>query len=212
MSDIGRHIVKFRKTKGLSQEALGEQLHVTRQTISSWENERTLPDIQMLSSIAKSLDVSIEQIIYGRDIKIEPRDVTLYKRTAVISALATVVCICAALLIRPHMGHTIDTYRIMPELLYMSVLCPLSYIWGAICFLSVVSLIADISLPNYRWRLSFAIIGAGTVLVFIYFVLVVYSVVPGGLWAHRCWFWIAHNPYIFLLPGVCLFFGLNRRS
>jgi len=49
MSDIGRHIVKYRKAKGLSQEALGEQLHVTRQTISSWENERTLPDIQMLS-------------------------------------------------------------------------------------------------------------------------------------------------------------------
>jgi len=212
MSDIGRHIVKYRKAKGLSQEALGEQLHVTRQTISSWENERTLPDIQMLSSIAKSLDVSIEQIIYGRDVRIEPRDVTRYKRIASISAMATIVCIIAALLIKPHMGHTIDTYRVLPELLYMSILCPLAYFMGAVCVFSLVSLTADIFVPSYSLRMAFSIIGAGIMLAFFYFVLVVYLDIPCGLWANHGWFWMAHNPYVFLLPGACLFFGTNRRS
>ena len=35
---LGKHILKYRKLKGLSQEELGKLLHVSRQTISKWES------------------------------------------------------------------------------------------------------------------------------------------------------------------------------
>lgn len=34
---LGENILKLRKQRGLSQEQLGEQVDVTRQTISNWE-------------------------------------------------------------------------------------------------------------------------------------------------------------------------------
>lgn len=37
-SIVGACIFRERKKTGLSQEALAEQLHVTRQTISNWES------------------------------------------------------------------------------------------------------------------------------------------------------------------------------
>lgn len=36
---VGKNIKQFREQKGLSQEQLAEQLHVTRQAVSNWENE-----------------------------------------------------------------------------------------------------------------------------------------------------------------------------
>lgn len=59
-------IFRERKKAGLSQEALAEQLHVTRQTISNWESGRSLPDIESLKALAQALNVPIERLIYDQ--------------------------------------------------------------------------------------------------------------------------------------------------
>ncbi len=41
---LGERILKLRKKQGLSQEQLGEQVNVTRQTISNWELNGTAPN------------------------------------------------------------------------------------------------------------------------------------------------------------------------
>ena len=38
--NIGTQILKIRKEKGLTQEEFGKIFHVTRQTVSNWENEK----------------------------------------------------------------------------------------------------------------------------------------------------------------------------
>lgn len=38
MRDIGKNIKELRRARGLTQEELGERLHVTRQTVSNYEN------------------------------------------------------------------------------------------------------------------------------------------------------------------------------
>ena len=62
---IGQFIATLRKEKDLTQERLGEKLGVTNKTISRWENGNYMPDIEMLSLLAKEFDVSINELISG---------------------------------------------------------------------------------------------------------------------------------------------------
>lgn len=61
----GKFIATLRKEKELSQEHLGEKLGVTNKTISRWENDNYMTDIEMLSLLSKEFDVSINELISG---------------------------------------------------------------------------------------------------------------------------------------------------
>lgn len=63
---VGKNIKSFREQKNITQTELAEKLNVTRQAVSNWENEKTEPDIDTLQKIASALDVSVEELIYGR--------------------------------------------------------------------------------------------------------------------------------------------------
>ena len=56
---IGERIAQKRKELGLSQEALGEQLRVSRQAIYKWEADAALPEIEKLVVLAKLFDVPV---------------------------------------------------------------------------------------------------------------------------------------------------------
>lgn len=55
--------LKLRTSAGLSQEDLAEKLHVTRQAVSRWETEKTLPGPDVLKEISKLFDVSINTLL-----------------------------------------------------------------------------------------------------------------------------------------------------
>lgn len=56
---LGQRIQQLRKEHGMSQEALGEQLGVSRQAISKWESDITIPEIDKLIALAKLFGVSV---------------------------------------------------------------------------------------------------------------------------------------------------------
>ena len=60
---LGERIQKYRKMKGLSQEELGKQLHVSRQTISKWESNQSSPDIQSCKAMADVFGISLEELL-----------------------------------------------------------------------------------------------------------------------------------------------------
>ena len=66
MASISKNIKRLRTAQKLTQEQLAVQLNVTRQTISSWENDRTQPDINMLAALSTALNTDIEDLIYGK--------------------------------------------------------------------------------------------------------------------------------------------------
>ena len=59
---ISEQICVLRKQKGITQKELAEELGVTTQAVSKWENARSWPDIQLLPDIAKIFDVSIDEL------------------------------------------------------------------------------------------------------------------------------------------------------
>ena len=52
MNDFAARLRARRTALGLTQEALAEKLHVTRQAVSSWENGKTQPDLEMLALLS----------------------------------------------------------------------------------------------------------------------------------------------------------------
>ena len=56
---IGQRIAQMRKENNLSQEALGEALGVSRQSISKWESNNALPEIEKLIAMSKLFSVSV---------------------------------------------------------------------------------------------------------------------------------------------------------
>ena len=61
--DLGSKILELRKKQNLSQEKLGEKVGVTRQTISNWELNITLPDTKQLIALSQTLLVSIDELV-----------------------------------------------------------------------------------------------------------------------------------------------------
>ena len=62
MNSIGRTIQCLRRAKGVTQEKMAQQIGVSFQAISKWENEHTLPDIMLLPAIADYFGVSIDDL------------------------------------------------------------------------------------------------------------------------------------------------------
>ena len=56
-------IIQLRTTRGLSQEALADQVFVTRQAVSRWENGETVPNTETLKLLSKLFDVSINTLL-----------------------------------------------------------------------------------------------------------------------------------------------------
>lgn len=61
--NLGEKIFKLRKEKGLSQEALAEQIGTTRQAISKWENNQGFPETEKLLQLSNIFEVSTDFLL-----------------------------------------------------------------------------------------------------------------------------------------------------
>ncbi len=67
---LGNNLFNARKKSGLSQEDVAEKLGVSRQTISKWETDETLPDIRQTKKMALLYKLSLDELIdFDMDIK-----------------------------------------------------------------------------------------------------------------------------------------------
>jgi transcriptional regulator with XRE-family HTH domain len=63
--EFGEQIKALRKKQNMTQEQFADKLNVTRQAVSNWENNRNLPDIEMLIRISTEFHISLDQLILG---------------------------------------------------------------------------------------------------------------------------------------------------
>lgn len=60
---FGEKLFKLRKEKGLSQEALAEQVGTTRQAISKWENDQGFPETEKLLQLSNIFEISTDFLL-----------------------------------------------------------------------------------------------------------------------------------------------------
>ena len=72
MINVGRNLRRLREQRGLTQDALAERLHVTRQAVSNWETGRNQPDLDTLEKAARALGSELEDLL-GEGRPVYPR-------------------------------------------------------------------------------------------------------------------------------------------
>lgn len=61
--DIGKRLRGARQAAGLTQDAVAEELCVTRQTISNWEVGKNLPDIYFVLQLSRLYAISVDTLL-----------------------------------------------------------------------------------------------------------------------------------------------------
>lgn len=65
--DVGKKIKQLRIDKGFNQAELAQQLGLTYQAISNWENGRNTPDLQTIVKIAEIFKISVDEVLLRSD-------------------------------------------------------------------------------------------------------------------------------------------------
>ena len=65
----GNVIKRLRENKKLTQEELAEKINVTGKAVSKWETGQGFPDISLVESLAKALDISVIELLSGECIQ-----------------------------------------------------------------------------------------------------------------------------------------------
>ncbi len=93
--NLGDKIIAIRKENDLTQEKLAEMLHVTRQTVSNWENGKSYPDIATLVLISNVFKISLDDLLKDKKMitvidKMVKKNTTL-KLTIIILLLIVII-------------------------------------------------------------------------------------------------------------------------
>lgn len=95
--DFGKNLKKLRIEKGLTQEQLGEALGISSSAVSSYENNKVLPNEVIKNKIGNYFQINIDQLLnestnerYESEHKIKLIDVELNKMLGNIHALNVV--------------------------------------------------------------------------------------------------------------------------
>ncbi len=60
---LGERLLYLRKKAGLSQEDVAEKLSVSRQTVSKWETDQTVPELNKAKLLSELYNVSYDYLI-----------------------------------------------------------------------------------------------------------------------------------------------------
>ncbi|MBM6907730.1 helix-turn-helix domain-containing protein [Collinsella intestinalis] len=96
--EIGQRIRELRAAQAMSQDDLAARVYVSRQTISSWENNKTYPDVQSLLLLSDIFDVTVDSLIKGDvDTMTETidRDVQTMKRLSYVMTVFILLMVAA---------------------------------------------------------------------------------------------------------------------
>lgn len=103
--NFNEKLIKLRKEKGLSQEELGTEIGVSRQTISKWELAQSYPDFQRLVLLSDYFHMSLDTLVKDIDVEEvrnknlnEKQLATIYKDIKTTKTIiSTVVNVLAAI-------------------------------------------------------------------------------------------------------------------
>lgn len=144
--NFGAQIKNLRTSRNLTQEQMAQSLGISRQAVSNWENDRNLPDIEMLIIISQTFKISLDELILGgknmnnmtqkliRDTSENRRAKLNFTSVLFGVVLFAIGIICLVLKVQ---GEYIDENGLLHENFYLIPIAFLFFTSGFIVFLSV---------------------------------------------------------------------------
>lgn len=88
--NFNEKLIELRKTKGLSQDELGQRIGVSRQTISKWELAQSYPDFQRLVLLSDYFGMSLDALVRDIDVQdVREKNMTDKKINAIYDDMKT---------------------------------------------------------------------------------------------------------------------------
>lgn len=191
---VGRNCKRLRQRAGLSQEDLAERLHVTRQAVSAWETGKNQPDVETLAALAEVLGADVRELIYGPGAAGEgyARFQRRYVVCTVLCAAAALAWLVMELTLEPYLYRLrMETYTVLPGLVYMLVVPPLGILATGCLIPAFVSLWADIRVRSVRARRVLLVLGLLALGYYLFWMTGLLNLWPDALgqcYPLRLWF------------------------
>jgi transcriptional regulator with XRE-family HTH domain len=112
---IGERLLKLRRERNLSQEDLANELDVSRQTISKWETNQSIPDFDKIVPLCEYFGITTDELLTGNSNIVEAktqdvksnfaRNIAIAVMLYILSLVA--IILCAAEFNQPIIGVSI---------------------------------------------------------------------------------------------------------
>ena len=215
---VGKNIVKLRKERGLSQEQLAGELHVTRQAVSNWETGRSQPDLDMLEALAGIFQTDILVVIYGQLPPKEDEEIKAAERKrhlwlAVILGLVWL----AGYILSASISRQLElvrqrTYDALPYIVFNSFIRPFVYIPAGIALMHGLNLLGTVRISDGGTRRSVLILGILMIPVYVAALLWIYGLFGSAIPAPS-WLWSLPESVfpvaLYFIIGLALYLGLE---
>lgn len=99
--ELGQRLKDLRNKHNITQEEFADKLYVSRQTVSSWENDKSYPDIHSLLMISELFKISLDDLVKGdieiMEEKINQSEISSFKKDSNIFGVLLIICILTAI-------------------------------------------------------------------------------------------------------------------
>ncbi len=89
--NLAKNLIKLRKANNLTQLDLANKLNYSDKAISKWERGESMPDVEMLYTIAQMFDVTIDWLISDSDKIVKVKEKSKTARRVIIGLLSILV-------------------------------------------------------------------------------------------------------------------------
>ena len=133
--EISKKLKEARGNSGLTQEQVAEKIMVSRQTISNWENGKSLPDIVSVINMSDLYQISLDELLKG-DQRMKEKlenDVNIFKRNKRLILMTGILVLVVAIiyLISIYVGGALHDFcegAVRWVLMGIGVACGTAYI------------------------------------------------------------------------------------
>lgn len=152
---LGENIARLRTARGLSQGALAEAVEVSRQSVSKWETDASVPELDKLIKLAKLFEVTLDELVTGEPFTppTAPQVVVVEKpreTRKTVGLVFVALAICSLLT-----GNVFLMILAAPPFLAIGLICLLVGWHPGLCSLWTVGFMADTYLrfaTGLNWR------------------------------------------------------------
>lgn len=98
--EISKKLKEARVNSGLTQEQVAEKIMVSRQTISNWENGKSVPDIVSVMNMSDLYQISLDELLKGDQSMKEKleKDVDIFKRNKRLILMTGILVLVVAII------------------------------------------------------------------------------------------------------------------